>query len=348
MNEQVVLVTGGAGYIGSHTVVALKEAGYSPWIVDNHSNSDPSALRGIETILQQSVQSVVADCGDEKALAAVFQQRMDEGHKFAGVIHFAAFKAVGESVAEPLKYYENNIGSTATLLKVMGEFGVSNLVFSSSCTVYGEPDRIPVDETAPIKPAESPYGYTKQVCERMIADAVHAMPDMRATLLRYFNPIGAHPSAAIGELPIGRPNNLIPYLTQATAGLREPLTVYGDDYPTPDGTCIRDYIHVVDLAEAHVSAMDWLLKKSQGGVCEPFNLGTGTGSSVKEVIETFEKVNGVSVPHHMGPRRAGDVVAIYAEANKAAEVLGWRAKRDLGEALKDAWNWQKALAERTA
>jgi UDP-glucose 4-epimerase len=348
MNEQVVLVTGGAGYIGSHTVVALKEAGYSPWIVDNHSNSDPSALKGIESILGQPVPSVVADCGNEEALVAVFQQCKDEGHEFAGVIHFAAFKAVGESVAEPLKYYENNIGSTATLLKVMERFGVSNLVFSSSCTVYGEPDRIPVDETAPIKPAESPYGYTKQVCERMIADAVHAMPGMRATLLRYFNPIGAHPSAAIGELPIGRPNNLIPYLTQATAGLREPLTVYGDDYPTPDGTCIRDYIHVVDLAEAHVAAMDWLLNQAQGPICEPFNLGTGTGSSVKQVVETFEQVNGIAVPHDMGPRRAGDVVAIYAEANKAANVLGWRAKRDLGVALKDAWNWQQSLEPRTA
>lgn len=347
MNEQVVLVTGGAGYIGSHTVVALKEAGYSPWIVDNHSNSDPSALQGIEAILGGAVPAAVADCGDEQAMTALFQRCADEGHSFAGVIHFAAFKAVGESVAEPLKYFENNIGSTATLLKVMAKFGVSNLVFSSSCTVYGEPDRIPVDETAPIKPAESPYGYTKQVCERMIGDVVQAQPSMRAALLRYFNPIGAHPSAAIGELPIGRPNNLIPYLTQATAGLREPLTVYGDDYPTPDGTCIRDYIHVVDLAEAHVAAMDWLLNQGAGPVCEPFNLGTGTGSSVKEVVETFERVNGIAVPHSMGPRRAGDVVAIYAEAQKASEVLGWRAKRDLGEALKDAWHWQKALAERT-
>lgn len=346
MEKMVVLVTGGAGYIGSHTVVALHEAGFSPLVVDNFSNSDPSALDGIATIIGQPVPFVNADCGNFQAMNKLFDNQAASGHPIGGVIHFAAYKAVGESVEKPLDYFENNIGSTANLLRVMEAHGVAGLVFSSSCTVYGEPDAIPVDENAPIKVAESPYGYTKQACERLITDVAHARPEMAVALLRYFNPIGAHPSAAIGELPLGRPNNLIPFLTQATAGKREPLTVFGNDYDTPDGTCIRDYIHVVDLAQAHVAAMNWLLESAQAEeratpILEAFNLGTGTGSSVKEVLDTFEEVNGVAVPFAFGPRRPGDVVAIYAQAEKAKAVLGWEAQKSLGDSLRDAWNWER-------
>ncbi len=349
MEKKVVLVTGGAGYIGSHTVVALHEAGFRPVVVDNFANSTPAALDGIASIIGERVPFVEANCCDEEAMRDLFNTQAEAGTPISGVIHFAAYKAVGESVEKPIDYFENNIGSTANLLRVMEAFGVTNLVFSSSCTVYGEPDTIPVDETAPMKPAESPYGYTKQACERLITDAAHARPALATALLRYFNPIGAHPTAAIGELPIGRPNNLIPFLTQATAGKREPLTVFGNDYPTPDGTCIRDYIHVVDLAAAHVAALRWLLRETattdrsndKGPLLEAFNLGTGTGSSVKEVIDTFEAVNGKAVPHSFGPRRPGDVVAIYAEANKAQSMLGWSAEKSLGDALRDAWRWEE-------
>lgn len=346
MEKMVVLVTGGAGYIGSHTVVALHEAGFSPVVVDNFSNSNPSALDGITSIIGQPVPFVNADCGDFQAMNKLFDDQATSGRPIGGVIHFAAYKAVGESVEKPLDYFENNIGSTANLLRVMEAHGVASLVFSSSCTVYGEPDAIPVDENAPIKVAESPYGYTKQACERLITDVAHARPEMAVALLRYFNPIGAHPSAAIGELPLGRPNNLIPFLTQATAGKREPLTVFGNDYDTPDGTCIRDYIHVVDLAQAHVAAMNWLLESTPAEerdtpILEAFNLGTGTGSSVKEVLDTFEEENGVEVPFAFGPRRPGDVVAIYAQAEKAKAVLGWEAQKSLGDSLRDAWNWER-------
>jgi UDP-glucose 4-epimerase len=348
MEKMVVLVTGGAGYIGSHTVVALHEAGFSPLIVDNFANSNPSALDGIAEIVGEPVPFVKADCGDFAAMMKLFKEQASSGQPIGGVIHFAAYKAVGESVEKPLDYFENNIGSTANLLRVMEANGVGNLVFSSSCTVYGEPDAIPVDESAPIKVAESPYGYTKQACERLITDVAKARPEMAVALLRYFNPIGAHPTAAIGELPLGRPNNLIPFLTQATAGKREPLTVFGNDYPTADGTCIRDYIHVVDLADAHVAAMNWLLQATRTEnrnmpLLEAFNLGTGTGSSVKEVLDTFEAVNDIAVPFQFGPRRPGDVVAIYAEADKARDMLGWTAERSLGDALRDAWNWEKKL-----
>ena len=336
MSKGKVLVTGGAGFIGSHTVVELAAAGYEPVIADNLVNSDRKVLVGIAQLVGREVPFYEADCTDARALHEVFAAEAP----FVGVIHFAAFKAVGESVERPAAYFLNNIGSTATLLEAMAAFDSGPLVFSSSCTVYGEPATIPVDESAPIRPAESPYGFTKQACERLIADQVTAVDGFRATLLRYFNPIGAHPSALIGELPIGRPNNLIPFLTQAVAGLREPLTVFGDDYPTPDGTCIRDYIHVVDLAKAHVAA----LGAAEGGDrLAVYNLGTGEGASVKEVVAAFEEATGKEVPHKMGPRRAGDVVAIYADAGKAARELGWRTERSLQEALADAWRWQEAL-----
>ncbi len=336
MSNGKVLVTGGAGFIGSHTVVELAAAGYRPVIVDNLANSDRKVLAGIADLVGYEVPFYEVDCTDAAALDAVFRQEAP----FAGIIHFAAYKAVGESVERPTAYFLNNIGSTAVLLEAMAAHPSGRLVFSSSCTVYGEPAHIPVDESAPIRPAESPYGYTKQACERLIGDQVAAAPGFRATLLRYFNPIGAHPSARIGELPIGRPNNLIPFLTQAVAGLREPLTVFGDDYPTPDGTCIRDYIHVVDLARAHVAA---LAAPDGDERLSVYNLGTGEGASVKEVVAAFEAATGRAVPHRMGPRRAGDVVAIYADAQKAERELGWRTERSLKEALADAWRWQEQL-----
>ena len=344
MKSQQVIVTGGAGYIGSHTVVELAGAGFEPIIVDNFSNSHPRVLDGLERILNRKIQLFDVDCCDESALNGVFESCLKRGN-IAGVIHFAAFKAVGESTAEPLKYFSNNIGSTAALLATMHRHGVGSFVFSSSCTVYGQPEQIPVDETAPFLPAESPYGYTKQACERLISDAHSAHAELNVTLLRYFNPIGAHPSGDIGELPLGHPNNLIPFLTQATAGLRDPLTVFGNDYPTPDGTCVRDYIHVIDLARAHVAALNWL--KDQNHAYEALNLGTGNGSSVLQVIEAFESANGISVPHTIGPRRPGDVTAIYADAKKAKDLLGWECEHSLQEALKDSWNWQKKLEHKS-
>jgi UDP-glucose 4-epimerase len=341
MEKQVVIVTGGAGYIGSHTVVALHLAGYTPVIIDNFSNSKPDVLKGIAEIIGEKPQLFELDCRSKSDMQQALENCAAIG-EIAGIIHFAAYKAVGESTEKPLDYFENNIGSTASLLGAMSELGVSNLVFSSSCTVYGQPEESPVDELAPILPAESPYGYTKQACERLITDSFNSSMSLSACLLRYFNPIGAHQSAAIGELPIGHPNNLIPYLTQATAGLRGPLTVFGNDYPTDDGTCIRDYIHVMDLARAHVAAIKWL--QSNEPVCEAFNLGTGQGKSVSEVIAAFEKANGISVPYAFGPRRAGDVVSIFANAEKAHQNLGWKCELSLEEALRDAWKWQQKLS----
>lgn len=335
-NSPRILVTGGAGFIGSHTVVALVEAGYEPVIVDDLRNSRLEVLKGLESILGRSVEHHLVDCGEEAGMKAVFATPIH------GVIHFAADKAVGESVERPEQYFSNNIGATARLTAMMREHGVRHLVFSSSCTVYGEASALPVNETAPIQPAASPYGFTKQACESLLRYS-HAAADgdLGVTLLRYFNPIGAHPSAAIGELPLGTPANLIPYLTQTVAGIREELTVHGEDYPTPDGTCIRDYLHVSDLAEAHVAALRWL--EGNEGALEVFNLGTGRGSSVSEVISAFERATGRAVPHRMGPRRAGDVTAIYADAAKAAEILGWRTRRSLEECLADAWRWQEKL-----
>jgi UDP-glucose 4-epimerase len=334
-----ILVTGGAGYIGSHTVVALQEAGFQPVIVDNFANSRESALDGLRAILGTDVVIHRVDCNDKAAFRGVFEA---EG-ELAGVIHFAAFKAVGESVQKPLAYFQNNVGSLLVLLELMQEFGVQNLVFSSSCTVYGVPDALPVTEQTPTKPASSPYGRTKQMCEDILRDLAQAPGnEVKTILLRYFNPIGAHPSGKIGELPLGVPNNLVPFVTQTAAGWREELTVYGTDYDTPDGSCVRDYIYVGDLARAHVVAVQRQLDGKAADV-ETFNVGTGQGNTVLEVVNTFEKVTGQPLKYRTGPRRAGDVPAIYADATQAAEVLGFRTEVGLEEALATAWRWQQNL-----
>ena len=334
-----ILVTGGAGYIGSHTAVALVEAGFEPVLLDNFSNSSRDAVEGVAAICGKHIEVIEADCKVEAEVEAAFHR----AGPFAGIIHFAAFKAVGESVAEPLKYWRNNVAGTAVVLDVARRQGCAAFVFSSSCTVYGEPESVPVDEQAPIRPATSPYGATKQVGEQLLSDVARAWPEFRAMVLRYFNPVGAHPSAAIGELPLGIPNNLVPYLTQAVARVRPPLTVFGNDYATPDGTCIRDYIHVVDLAEAHVRALEALLNGHAALGCTVVNLGTGKGSSVLEVIRAFEVATGVPVPHQIGERRAGDAVEVWADATRAKEVLGWQARLTLQDALRDAWRWQQRL-----
>ncbi|MBK6894825.1 MAG: UDP-glucose 4-epimerase GalE [Flavobacteriales bacterium] len=335
-----VIVTGGAGFIGSHTCVELVEAGFEPVIVDDLRNSDERVLRGLEAILGRSLRIHRIDCAGAEALEKVFA-----AERPASVIHFAADKAVGESVRDPLKYYANNIGSLVTLLRVMEKHEVKNIVFSSSCTVYGDTDQLPVTETSRTGVAASPYGYySKVVCEQLLRDASAADPALRVVMLRYFNPIGAHPSGIIGELPIGVPNNLVPFITQAAAGLREKLTVFGDDYPTRDGSCIRDYIHVVDLAKAHVRALRWI-EKQEAPVYDVFNLGTGTGNTVLEAVNTFEQENGVKVPYVIGPRRPGDVVAMYADTTKSRKVLGWQTELTLADALRDAWRWQQTLAE---
>lgn len=338
-----VIVTGGAGYIGSHTVVELARAGFTPVVVDDLRNSHRSALKGISELIGSVPSFHSVDCLDLERLHEVFKLE-GEVH---GVIHFAAYKAVGESVAEPLKYYENNLGSLVNVLQVMQWRGVGALVFSSSCTVYGQPARMPVDEGAPDHTASSPYGYTKVVGERMVRDAVRANHTLRSVLLRYFNPIGAHPEGHIGELPIGAPGNLVPFVTQTAVGLRKQLVIHGSDYDTPDGTCVRDYLHVVDVARAHVMALDWM-ERQPAPMVETFNLGAGEGRSVKEVVELFEEVSGVTVPKVYGPRRAGDVAAIWADPSKSLRVLGWRCEHDLRSSLRDAWNWQLALQETMA
>lgn len=331
-----IIVTGGLGFIGSHTVVCLHEAGFEPIIIDNLSNSEASAMDGIEKLIGYKPIWANIDVNDKAALGSLIKE-----HQPQGVIHFAAFKAVGESVEKPLTYYRNNVGGLITLMEVLKEENINNLVFSSSCTVYGEPDEIPVKESTQTKMAESPYGATKQMGEIILKDNANWL---NTQCLRYFNPIGAHESGFIGELPLGVPNNLIPYLTQTVAGIRKELTVFGDDYNTTDGTCIRDYIHVMDLAEAHVFAIHRLINGEQKEPFEVFNIGTGNGSSVLEVIQAFEKANGIPVPHKIGPRRAGDVVQVWAETNKVEHVLGWKAKRTLETMLKDAWNWQTKLS----
>ncbi len=339
MTNNTILVTGGAGFIGSHTVVALAEAGFRPVIIDDFSNSQQSVLEGLKQILGYEVPCVAHDCNDRQTLLDLFQQE-----NVRGVIHFAAFKAVGESMEEPLRYYRNNLGSLLTLMDVMLETGVSNLIFSSSCTVYGEPEVLPVTELTPIQPAASVYGNTKQIGEEILRDVDAANKALKMIALRYFNPIGAHPSAQIGELPLGIPSNLVPYLLQTASGLRQQLTVFGDDYPTPDGTCIRDYIHVMDLAEAHVSALQALGQMTGAGShYDVFNIGAGQGNSVLELIRTFESVSGQALNYRIGPRRAGDVTAVYADATKAREQLGWTAKRSLREALEDSWRWEQML-----
>jgi UDP-glucose 4-epimerase len=337
-----ILVTGGAGYIGSHAVVELAQAGYEPIIVDDFSNSKESVLAGLRDILGRDVPCHHVDCGNADALREVFRK---EGN-VQGVIHFAAFKAVGESVQKPLAYFQNNVGSLLTLIEVMNEVGVENLVFSSSCTVYGVPDQLPVTEATPTKPASSPYGRTKQMCEDIVHDVAGASGNkLRTILLRYFNPIGAHPSAKIGELPLGVPNNLVPFITQTAAGLRDKLTIFGNDYDTPDGTNVRDYIYVVDLAKAHIVAVQRLLDRKATDAVETFNIGTGHGNTVLEVVTTFEQASGQKLNYAIGPRRPGDVPAIYADATKAAEVLGFKTETSLFDALASAWQWQQTLGK---
>ncbi|MDH5476130.1 MAG: UDP-glucose 4-epimerase GalE [Cyclobacteriaceae bacterium] len=333
-----ILITGGAGFIGSHTVVELTKAGYSPVIVDDFSNSNQSAIRGIESIIKQSVKVYEGDCNDAQFMNDLFVAEQN----ITGVIHFAAYKAVGESVEKPLQYYQNNVGSLMVLLDVMKKNGVENVVFSSSCTVYGEPDQLPVTEKSPIKPAESPYGNTKQVCEEILEDVIKSDADYKAIALRYFNPIGAHPSSHIGELPLGVPNNLIPFVTQTAAGHREQLTIFGDEYDTPDGTCVRDYIHVVDLAKAHVKALQHF-KNQNTPYYDVFNIGTGKGNSVLEVVKTFEKVSEQKLKYKIGDKRTGDVEQVFGDVEKANNELHWKAALTLEDALRDAWNWQKKL-----
>ena len=337
--QKKILVTGGTGFIGSHTTIELQNAGYEVIIVDNLSNSNINVLDGIEKI--SGIRPVFAqiDCSDKEALEKV----ITDNPGIFGIIHFAASKAVGESVQKPLLYYRNNIVSLLNLLELMPQHGIKGLVFSSSCTVYGQPDILPVTEDAPIKPALSPYGNTKQINEEIIRDTIHARAPFKSIMLRYFNPIGAHPSAEIGELPIGVPQNLVPFLTQAAAGIRPELSVFGNDYNTPDGSCIRDYINVVDLAKAHVIAIDRMLNDKSDESLEIFNLGTGNGVSVLELINTFEKATGVKVPHKIVGRREGDIEKVWADPKHANEVLGWTAQETLEDTLISAWKWQKKL-----
>ena len=334
-----ILVTGGLGFIGSHTVVELQNEGFEVVIVDNLSNSSINVLDGIEAITGKKPLFEEFDLRDKPKVQDFFQKHSD----VAGVIHFAASKAVGESVEEPLLYYENNLGVLVYILQELKKKGGASFIFSSSCTVYGQADEMPITESAPVKPAESPYGNTKQVGEEIIRDTCKVNPDLKAIALRYFNPIGAHPSGKIGELPIGVPQNLVPFITQTGIGLREQLSVFGDDYPTEDGTCIRDYIHVVDLAKAHAAALQRLLKDENETNYEVFNLGTGTGSSVLEVIQSFERVSGEKLNYKIVDRRSGDIIQAYADTKRANEVLGWKAKSSLDDAMKSAWEWEKIV-----
>lgn len=342
--KKKILVAGGTGYIGSHTTVELQNAGYEVVIIDDLSNSNMEVLDGIERITGVRPAFVKLDLKDKEGT----RKALEAHPGIDGVILFAASKAVGESVQQPLKYYRNNITTLINILELMPEFGMKGIVFSSSCTVYGQPDPefLPVTENAPIKPALSPYGNTKQINEEIIQDTIHAGAPFKSIILRYFNPIGAHPTAEIGELPNGVPQNLIPYLTQTAMGIRKELSVFGDDYNTPDGSCIRDYINVVDLAKAHVIAMDRMLENKSDEKVEIFNLGTGNGVSVLELINTFEKATGVKVPHKIVGRREGDIEKVWANPEKANTVLGWKAVETLEDTLKSAWNWQVKLRER--
>ena len=341
MNKKI-LVTGGLGFIGSHTVVALQAKGFDVVIVDNLSNSSLEVLGGITKITRTSPEFEKLDLRDRAAVSAFFEKYPN----IEGVIHFAASKAVGESVENPLLYYENNLNTLIYLLQELKEKEAPKFIFSSSCTVYGQADELPITESAPVKKAESPYGNTKQIGEEIIADTCKVVKNLKATSLRYFNPIGAHPSANIGELPIGTPQNLVPFITQTAIGKRKELAVFGDDYPTPDGTCIRDYIHVMDLARAHVVALERLLDDEQTSNYEVFNLGTGKGNSVLEAIGSFEKVSGKKLPYHIAGRREGDVIAAYADTTKANEVLNWKAEYDIDDAMESAWKWQQRLASK--
>ncbi len=340
--KERILVTGGTGYIGSHTVVELQNNGYEVVIVDNLSNSRADVVDSIEQISGIRPAFEEVDCLDYEGMDAVFTKY--PGIK--GIIHFAASKAVGESVEKPLKYYRNNLVSLINILELMPKHNVKGIIFSSSCTVYGQPDILPVTEAAPIKKAESPYGNTKQINEEIIRDTVASGSPIHAVMLRYFNPIGAHPSALIGELPNGVPQNLIPYLTQTAIGIREKLSVFGDDYDTPDGSCIRDFIYVVDLAKAHVIAMNRILEDKQKDSVEVFNIGTGRGLSVLELINAFEKSTGVKLNYQIVGRRAGDIVKVWADPTLANTELGWKADTPIEDTLRSAWNWQLHLREK--
>jgi UDP-glucose 4-epimerase len=340
MSKKSVLVSGGAGYIGSHTTVELIAAGYDVVIADNLSNSDMSGVEGVRAITGVDVPFVNVDCCDKAALAELFER-----YDFDSVIHFAAFKAVGESVADPMRYYRNNLLSFINIIELMREYGRQNIVFSSSATVYGEADTLPVTEATERKAATSAYGNTKQMCEDILRDSVTAYSEIKGIALRYFNPIGAHPTALIGELPRGVPQNLVPYITQTAAGVRECLSIFGDDYPTEDGSCLRDYIDVVDLAKAHVAAINRMVEGKGEKSYEIFNIGTGRAVSVFELVKTFERVNNLKLNYKVAPRRAGDVVAVWADTSLANRELNWKAERTLEQTLQAAWAWEKHVRD---
>jgi UDP-glucose 4-epimerase len=333
-----ILVTGGCGYIGAHTILDLIENGFEPICVDNNSRSTPALLHGIKIISGIVVKNYKVDLCNFDDTYAIFQENND----IEGIIHFAAFKAVGESVEKPLLYFENNLSSLINILKCVKEFNIPNFIFSSSCTVYGSPDEIPVTEQTPQKPAESPYGATKQMGEEIVKEVTKA-GGIQSISLRYFNPVGAHPSALIGELPIGKPENLVPAITQTAIGKIKQLTIHGDDYSTRDGSCVRDYVHVCDIAHAHILALQYLLDKKNTSPCEIFNLGTGNGFTVLEVIHSFEKVSGVKLNYVIGPRRPGDIIAIYANNSLAKNILNWIPKFSLDEMMSSAWRWELKL-----
>lgn len=335
-----ILVTGGCGFIGSHTIVDLVQNGYDVVNVDNNSRSNPDMMKAVEAIVGKKIKSYPVDLCDFEDTRAIFQENPD----IQGIIHFAAFKAVGESVGNPLLYFENNNNSLVNILKCVAEFKVPHFVFSSSCTVYGNPAAIPVTELTPQQPAESPYGSTKQMGEAIVQQVMNSLKDQQAILLRYFNPVGAHPSNLIGEVPVGRPANLVPAITQTAIGKLPQMQVWGDDYDTRDGSCLRDYIHVSDIAHAHTLALNYLVEKKNKSNCDVFNLGSGNGSTVLEVIKTFEKVSGEKLNYAIGPRRAGDVVAIYANNDKAVNELGWTCQYNLEDMMRTAWDWEKKLA----
>lgn len=337
--KKMILVTGGTGYIGSHTIVELINEGFETVIIDNLSNSNVSVLDGIEKITGVRPLFEQFDLTDQDKVNSFFEKYS----QIEAIIHFAASKAVGESVYKPLLYYRNNLVSLMNMLEGMKNYGIKNLVFSSSCTVYGQPEVLPVTENSPIQQATSPYGNTKRICEEIIRDTFFVNQELNAISLRYFNPIGAHASALIGELPLGVPANLVPYITQTAAGLRERLSIFGDDYPTPDGTCIRDYIHVVDLAKAHVHAIKRMLGGNNKTNYEVFNIGTGLGLSVMELVNSFQKATGVEVKYQLVDRRAGDIVAVYADTSLANNELGWKAESTVEETLKSAWEWEKRI-----
>lgn len=337
-----IVVTGGLGFIGSHTVVELQNSGFEVVIIDNLSNSSIDVLEGITNITQQKPIFEKFDLRNKADVMDFFERH----HDIEGMIHFAASKAVGESVQKPLLYYENNLSTLVYLLQELSKLKKAHFIFSSSCTVYGQADELPITENAPVKKAESPYGNTKQIGEEIIADTCKVTPNLQAISLRYFNPIGAHPTAEIGELPIGVPQNLVPFITQTAIGLREKLSVFGNDYPTPDGTCIRDYIHVVDLAKAHVIALKRLLEGKNDNNYEVFNVGTGKGSSVLEVIHSFERVSNKELNYQIVGRRAGDITAAYANTDKANKVLGWKSQSTLDEAMASAWKWEQKVRKK--